>query len=774
MKKIISLILVISTLLYMTSFLISAEDLNVEKQTTEENDSSSNSTLSQLKDILSFSCYYDIATEKINVTGTMNHDSFALYGNATLVIYEIPIGKTENDVIKNKSSKPIAEAPVSITFAFSFKASSIASRYAKYAIFVKTELGEYILTTESQYAEIATENKISDTKNDFKGYLGEYSSDISNLRSEIAFIPVYIDSIYTHSSNGYVYQVEDHIFFFDKQYIDELDAQIKSLSCFDTNVYLQILMRPNDIVKAYANDNAKYTIPDVYDKETVILIHAIIDFLISRYNTDEGDNSVTGIVIGKRCDDPIVYNSYKNVTLSEYVTFFGQYVATVATAAKSVNKNIDVMLSFSGNGFFKNTDNPEAIHNGISAKAFFELLMEYFDASSYSGIKCSLLIETDDTPLSINSSNIQDGITLNTSKPTDYFSIDNSYVISEFLKEASAKYDSASKYYNVLWTPNDKLAGTALCAAYSYAYYSLLCEPSVTNFTVEFSSVAQNRESFSDLAFIYKNIDTDKAYDATKSILALFNKNSWAEVLNLTEIPIQSKKTLYESKSINRLPKNIKGEFEYFDFSKAFLADNWHKGVGCTDVKIDYSFSGDKALRSDFSLGNQDFCDLIYIYEYPESIVYTPYIALDLEVLSEDSSSLYEINFNFNSDLATFTSKTIVQANDACKIVLDLSDATEFSLLKNVKISLRSLDDNSNGATLWIYGIDGYSEKYSSSELRTLIENERSKIKLDEKSSTQVNWKMNITIIIILATTSLLGFALILIIQKNNRGSRKE
>ena len=246
-KRFISIALIISTLLFATSFLAYAQESDSESQSselietegletevTESAEPNPSSGILKPEDILSYSCYYDVESGKINVKGTINYDAFAIYRNSLLLIYEIPIGKSESDVINNENIKPIAEAPISITFAFSFKAASIISRHSKYAIFIKTDDGEYILTTEAQYAEISSTVTEDTQKSKFKGVLSNYSSQISNVNAETAIIPVYLDSIYTKSSSGYVYQIENHRFFFDKAYINDLDKQISSLSFFDT------------------------------------------------------------------------------------------------------------------------------------------------------------------------------------------------------------------------------------------------------------------------------------------------------------------------------------------------------------------------------------------------------------------------------------------------------------------------------------------------------------------------------------------------------------
>ena len=111
-RRIISIALIMSTLLFATSFIAYAEESDsettelVEIIETEEVDSIkpdvSSGTLKP-EDILSYSCYYDVESAKINVKGTINYDAFAIYRNSELLIYEIPIGKSESDVINDEN-----------------------------------------------------------------------------------------------------------------------------------------------------------------------------------------------------------------------------------------------------------------------------------------------------------------------------------------------------------------------------------------------------------------------------------------------------------------------------------------------------------------------------------------------------------------------------------------------------------------------------------------------------------------------------------------------
>ena len=763
MYRAISLFLLFSVMISAFSVLVFAGDFS------EAIDVQESELLSE--NILSFSCIYDPNTKNVNINGTMNHDAFALHGDSMLLIYSIPAGKSENDVIYDKSYSPIAESPVSISFAFSFKIDSIVERYCRYAIFIRSTDGKYILTTEAQYAEtnIAFEETVD--KSAFKGLSGNYSSSISSLNSQVTVIPVYLDLIFADDASGHIYQVNDYQIAFNENYIDELDAEIRSLSMFNTTVYLQFLLRSGGIIPTFMNDGAEYALPNTFDEQTIMHIHAVTDFLISRYSGRE-NGYVSGIVLGKAWDNPSKFNSYKDVSFDSYVLMCGNYAAVVSNAARDINPKTNIILSFSADGFCIEQNENENINNYFSSRKLLSALMEYFDESSYSGIKCSLLLEAYETPLDITSDDIKNGIDTEKDLPNGKFYIGGQSEISDFLAELSTKYKSATKYYTVLWIPKKELKGNALCAAYAYAYYELLTDNNVLGFNVEFSSKAENLENLSDLAFVLKNIDSSSSGEATEDLLAFFGKDTWLEVVNAKEFPKSTQKKYYYSSVLSNLPKKIKGEFCYFDFSKAFLADGWIRGAGCDDIKIDYLLTGDKALKANMRVGDGDFCDLIYKYEYSENISYTPYIKFNIEINSERAFPLYEIKFVFNSQSATFESSTVIKGNSQAEVILDMSKAKSFSLLDSVKISLRSLDGSVDNASLFIRDITGYSKNFSNQELGDFIEKERDKQKYHNLDSEYSVWFKIGFVALIISLSAALGFLFILFIRKNSR--RKE
>ena len=740
-----------------------------------ENSNESNLSSDILKeDILSFSCYFDTETQMVNIKGTMNHDAFTSHRASVFVIYAVPPGRNEEDVLSDENIKPLAEASVSITFAFSVKIKNIIDRYSRYAIFMRSPENTYTLTTQAQFAETAKTLTIKNDKTSFKGIAGEYSSAFSNSNSKKSIIPVYLDSIISTEATKYIFQIDENQVFFNDSYIETLDLQIQSLNFSNTDVYLQFLIRPNSIFDQRPNEEAEYILPNTYKYNTITLLHSITAFLSSRYN-GAAHGSISGIVLGKAWDNAPKYNSFKSISVNDYINLCGLYTVIVANSAHSFNPNLDIAMSFSADGFLKEENTSINSNYKFSAKDIIHSLMQFFDESSYSGIPCSIFIETNETPLNLSTDDLKTGIDISKELPADKFYIGNQKVLTSFFNELSQDYKSASPYYNVVWIPNENIDGQLLSVAYSFAYYSLLLEKNVTGFIIDFSQQKEPIESISELFYILKNIDIQIEENVTQNALSFFEGNTWAEIFGVEKITPISTNKYYIQDVLSEIPESISGEFKYFDFSNEFLASNWYAGTGCTNIKIDYSSDGIKSLHSDFSNVSKDFCDLIYYYEYSENISYTPYININFEILSNQISPLYEIKFILQNDNNVFESSTIVKGNQKNEVVLDLSEAKDFITLDSLKISLRSLDNTVDSCSLWLYDVTGYSEENSTENLKTLIENAREKIKQEQDEQKAIDHRKTMFLVIgIVVFATLLGIILVMLLRRNARGKSKE
>lgn len=713
MKRSISIIILLAMLLSLPFF-------SLISSATEAN--AADNEASAGKDVLSFSCVYNAESKKVTVSGTMNHDAFATYNNSSLVIYSIPPGMSEYEVAADKESKPLAETAVSIRFGFTFGISDLTDLYSRYAVFLRSEDGELTLGTAAQYAEVSAEVAEDETKRSFKGINTVSPSVMTETVPGMAVLQVYLDELYTSSSGGYVYQGEKEILFFEKNYIDELDSKINSLSTMGSKIYIQFLLRRSDTFAHSDSDVSEYFMPDVYDPATLSLVHGASDFIVSRYN-GEKKGVIDGVIVGKGWDYYAKCNFYDTDDISEYAKRCGLYTVIIANAARSVDPTVDVVLPFTDKGFSTDAEYDGELGDHFSVKALAESILAYLDESFNSGLKCSFLIETAQTPFDITNDDFELGISPEFSAQGASFCAGKQVAFSSFLDVIHAKYNSVSDDYIFVWSVPENLSGNALAAAYTYSYYSLLGDTDVVAFVADFTSSSYEK----DIARIIKYIDTVYGPSSTEYLLEYFGVNSWNEIAGITNSRQEGVSHIYTSEPMWGLPAECIGSFTYFDFSGTMLTENWKKGIGCKDIKIDYAHSERKALKASLAPKDGD-AQVIYAYNYYENMIHTPYLKLDFE-LDGVEGVIYEVTFMLESATGRYESSCVVSADEPKSVVLDISEYAYFNKTESIKISVRTIVGQEEDCALWLYGISGHSEKYDSERLGTLIREDRDSIK---------------------------------------------
>ncbi len=760
MKRFYATALLITMLFAFTGcFTAKANDITKEDYILDETDllNKADENFDNIESILSFSCDYDSKTEKINISGTMHHDAFASHRDSTIAIYSIPPGKSVMDIVNDEDYAPITETGISVNFGFSFAATSFMDRCSKYAVFLRSPSGELTLGASARYAEIYSEYSGENSKKYFKGISNANAADAANIDAATTIIPVYLDSIITNNSNGYIYQTEKGQLFFDKAYIDEIDTKVNSAYISGSKVYLQFLFRKSNALN-------EYIMPNVYDEKILMELYAIADFIVTRYNGKNVGN-IFGIILGKSWDSPLIYNYSGDISLDEYAEMCGSYAVFISNFTRNINPAIDIVLPFSGKDF--DNDNSKNIYN---SKSLISKVLEFFDDSLLSGFKCSFLIETDRTPFNITNNNIEGGVDIKTKPEHTDFSIGNHKKAIGYLNNLSHTYNSAPKTTIILWTPDKNLSGNALDAAYAFSYYALLNEPNISAFAVE--QTADN--NIEDIIYTMKYIDTANTFEITKHLLEYFGVLSWQKLDGIEKITADTVKLIYKVKPNNSLPiGNHKGSFSYFNFSEMLLADRWYRGIGCNTLKLDYSHSDNKALKAVMS-SNASVGELIYDYEYYENMAYTPYIEFDFEIEetfnAEDSmkKALYEVTVLFENEQSRYESSFFVYGSTKTSIVLDMSEHSLFGNVESIRMIVSPVDSTNKEFTLWLNEITGYSDEYTSDELENLISIDRDKMNTQSGETSWISFERIVLIISIIVIATALGIGTLIWLRRGH------
>ena len=777
MKRYICLILLLAVFLSAFSLPVAAADKASDDALLSENTNGADSTEkdeetandNKLDDVASYNCIYDVEAKRIKLSGTLQSAVFADRSDSTIAVYAVPPGSSEYDVVADRGSKCLAEAPISIKFEFSFKASRIIDRYSRYAIFLRSPEGEYTLTTEAQYPEVTSEFEASNNKKYYKGLASEYSSVSTDIQAGSTIIPLYWDSIFSDSSSSSLFMgVDREQFFFNKATIDKLDIAVRSMSLSETKIYLRILKQPKGDAELEGDLAAQYLMPDVYDADTVTKIHAVITFLTERYSGEEG--RISGFIIGKGWDAPEEYNYFFVNSFEEYIDRCAAYAVIVANAARTVDPSMEIAIPFTGEGFSQKMEESEK----NPFKTTVESLLAYFDNIIHGGINCSFLMDTSVTPLGITNESLKDGINVNYPNPDGLFYAGTQKEFSNYLSDIDEEYRSCPKKYIFVWSPSEDISGTALAAAYVYSYYTLLADSAISFFAIDLTE--SRSDLLRDVAYIMKYIDTSEGLTVTQNLTTFFGRSSWSEIVSASVIAAYGVRRIYDSSAEINSGKEFVGKFAYFDFRSSNLIERWYQGEGCTNLKIDYKEDSEKSLRADFTLdGTRHSSEILYIYSYPENMIYTPYMCFKFHISDFSENSLYEIKFVFGSGDSRAEASAIVHGNKDAEAVIDISQYVVKHMTESVRISVRSLDGANNECSLWIYDICGCSNIYNSDQLDNLISLERDKIRNPEEAAENREFFGRVAIALaIVIVTGAIGFGLFASFRREDKRTETE
>ncbi len=685
-------------------------------------------------------CRYDPEQKIINISGSISHDVMVTHRDYRIALYTVPLGESVSERVLSNEVLPTATAEMSVKFSFSVDISSDIERFYLYAVVIYNDAGDVMMIDKPVYPDVLS--KYSDIGNNdkryYKGVTSELLSNATEAGVGTAIIPVYLDKLLSKTSMGFVYPVNDSYVYFDKDYINTLDAKVQGLGAVGSRVYLQFLIG-GDIPELSLRPSAvegEQAIPDMSNIKTIEKLSAFVDFLCDRYDS-QNHRTISGIILSRRIDracDGIE-------ELDAYAENYMLYMTVVSSVARASVPNIDIVLPFSDINSYSNN---EEISEGCSPSMLLEKLCEMTEGAFADKFQFSALIESESVPYGISDEAIENK---NFALSGDtVINSDNVGIYSSYLDNLSLRHENAPKNFIFVWHVPENISGNVLSAAYPYSYYKMHSTKRLTSFVVSFEEAESKLDfwQFPELLKVMKYIDTKDSFSVTSPSLALLGASSWNSVIEGIEQSNFVRRSFVLLKKIDSLPTDIKGKYEYFDFSHGTDTFEWFGGLGCNSVKIGYNevldgrslnvyFSGERKAPNEYS-------ELYYKYEYPENLSFTPYISVAFSIANDsgDKDSLYEIKLSYASGDTVSEISKICRAYERCELILDISSFCDVSFAEYIKIDIRALSEDSEGYTLSLLSMAGHSTVYDSAELSEVIAEERLRIR-NENSNSDVS-----------------------------------
>ncbi len=736
MKRIISLFIIAVMALQCFSVLVSAANDFSASGVNSEGLLEADEDIGEIH-----SCVYLPKEEKVTVSGTISHEVMVTHNDYKIALFAVPDGKTLYDVVSAPKAEPLASADISIKFEFEVDAKTNSERFSRYAVVIYNSSGDIKAIDRPKHANVATAYERNEAdKSAYKGVSTAQASLAAGAGAGTAIIPVYLEKLLSNASTGYLYPIQGSYIYFDKAYVGELDAMVRSMSAVGSSVYLQFLISSasqSGITTLRTPDTERYSVPDMSSEQSINLVVAFSDFLCKRYDTQKGSH-ISGIILGSSADTGYsgAYGSFER-----YAENYAHYLLVAGTVARAVSPELDVVMPFGDRNTYGAEDYAEIPYK---PSELLENICDLFDKYFAGGFAFSTMIETSSVPYGIS----DDAIASGKFSADEYEGInaDTAYKYSLYLNALSEKYETAPDSFIFTWMVPADISGSVLSCAYAYTYFKLMSEDRISAFTVSFAEAERSGEygGYSEIADIMKYIDTADSFKITAPQLKMLGVSNWyAAVDNMYGGRFDTRRILPLSQ-ISSMPANIIGNYAYYDFSYYISASEWFGGSFCDSLKIDYSDISGRSLQAHF-LGKtnspSEFSEIYCTYEYPENFGYTPYMSLvfNLENDSADRGALYEVSVTFGSGENSAEMTRICRAYEKVTMLFDISDFCEVSMAEYIRIGVRCLAGDEGGYKLCLASMNGYSTQYVSSELEALISEERQKIRntLNEEEDSE-------------------------------------
>ncbi len=753
MKKVLCFLL---SVILICIFIAPTIAVQAEKSTAE----------TEFKNAVNFTCTYQSKENRIYIDGTVAHDFLMSHKDYKITLYRILPGETLESAMAGEQGIVTERTDMTVKFTFYINVDSILERFSKYAIVLISPTNESYLAGQPLVPSVSSsyEYDMYD-KSGFKGICSDNSLYVGDSGAGTVIVDVDISKTRGDSANSILYPMGDTYVHFNKSYISAIDKQFRSALTNNAKVYIRLLLSAEDAsLGIAAKEGYLYSIPDLYSKDVLEYVFTLAEFLTQRYDGITGQ--LYGIIAGSKIDDVKKTTYIGERDIYEYVELYTLYLTVIANASRALNKELDIVIpisdinSYNSNSF---TDNE------IRTSELIEQIIYRLDKNVSGNFDCTLLVESDTASIYLNQENGKSFFApMDSETLVSPCNIDS---ILSYINNMKRIYKSAPSNIIYLWNTEATLEGNSLAAAYAYSYMQLLTKKDISSFVIHSSS-----SIYRDLATVIRHIDTDDALQTLEPLCKYFGADKWDEILQSTpNLPVLHK--IFEVNMSTAAPTNTVGEFQYMDFSASTVYPLIHEGHNCEYLRSDYDKNGNRILRvGSGKLTKGDSVELMGIFEYSESYIYTPTLSFEIGVEDTQATedAIYEITAIVGTSNARLTAIGTLKNGETKYLYFKISRFAAVCEADYIRISVRCLTEESNALSLLLGDIIGYSNQYNSETLSELIKNKRQQIRdqgTDE--DTAFDYTMIITIISIAAVAIVLAVILLIPLKRNDEADRE-
>ena len=330
-----------------------------------------------------------ISGDKIIVSGSIKHSVLVANRESNIAIFKFDPWENVEQVISNNA--PLKMTDMSISFDFELPCLTIADKTSLYAVAIIDPDGNATCISAPKYPDAYT----SDTSG-----IGFKSINTNNTAAALAshagsaVVDVYLNKLDNGNKSGHIFNADGDIFYFDREFISQLDKQILSYTAMGAEVLLRFLISPIPTNLPFCPDSRVWSANKCVVVDNTSALNAIYGytyFLLSRYDGGEFGR-VDGIILGRGADMPVLYN-YASLISEDYDVVYARSLALIGLAAVDAagDNNISLIVPISDSL----TEKGE-----LYAERFLSAVANYI--SSHSKLTFTVMCESRHNPYHIN------------------------------------------------------------------------------------------------------------------------------------------------------------------------------------------------------------------------------------------------------------------------------------------------------------------------------------------------------------------------------------
>ena len=680
------------------------------------------------EDALFSRCHYNDDTGEIEIQGSLSYAATVRYEGETLALFAL----SEGEDLHLSSKTPIARTVISFNFSFNVAVEGTEALFSRYVVAAVTMKGERIPLCTPTYPSLETAEIPQESG--FKGLLSNDLGEMIDVLPDVGVVDVNLDRLFGEQSTGILYAGEYDYYYFDQDYMTQIDAKIKNLVGIGSHVYLRILADGKSTGLSFvdtAPDGVQNRLPVIRSKQAQRDLFAVIDFITARYSAQ---TAISGLILGHAADLFQAYSYCAADNLAEYSTLYAAMLNLVAGAARRNIPTLRVMIPISDRVFSQSVTALQSTNDYYGA-LFLPSLLTALESQILSPQPIGVLLES--TVLT----------DLVGGEEKNFLGVDRmNSLISELQSIAKrSPYLSTEIFFS--WQLPAGATETQLRADYLLKYAALLQNSAVSTFLLDLSADRERTSYERSLLHLVKYVNTDRYDVFCADALEAIGVQSITQIYpHLTQL---RKRTIYNAEltpNSYAYDRNITGKYAFWSFSTATDTLDWYAGNGCQALSL-MIVENDKHVLSARCKGQDGYADLSYHFDAPVNLSFAPLLCTELAI-SGDMGTRYEVQLRLIGEKSVVYAGAIVTAGTQQRLYLDLlQNADALTSLRNVRVMVRPLDTQSEEFEISLSQITLESTILSNEELAQRVHEIRQNTD-NEDSTTQTKRDYTIQLVV--------------------------